>query len=102
MVCWLIRMKAYKLCAEMWSLKRSILDVYDDKAIRNAKDALWCACSEEMKRLKVECSQRHATSNRSQGEADFDDVAGAFDALDKEDKLPVVNCSYDDLLHMPS
>ena len=55
-----------------------------------------------MKRLKVEYSRRRATSNRSQGEADFDDVAGAFDALDKEDKLPVVNCSSEDLWHMPS
>ena len=90
------------LLADMGSLKRSILDVYDDKAIRNAKDALWSACSEELKRLKVEYSRRRATSNRSQGEADFDDIAGAFDALDKEDKLPVVNCSSDDLLHMPS
>ena len=102
MVCWLIRMKAYRLSADMGSLKRSILDVYDDKAIRNAKDALWCACSEELKRLKVEYSRRHATSNRSQGEADFDDVAGVFNALDEEDTLPVVNCSSDDLLHMPS
>lgn len=56
MVCWLIRMKAYRLRADMGSLKRSILDVYDDKAIRNAKDALWSACSEELKRLKVEYS----------------------------------------------
>ena len=95
-------MKAYKLRADMGSLKRSILDVYDDKGIHNAKDALWSACSEKLKWLKVEYSRRRATSNHSQGEADFDDIAVTFDALDKEDKLPVVNCSSHDLLHMPS
>lgn len=95
-------MKAYRLRADMGSLKRCVLDVYDDKAIRNAKDALWSACNEELKQLKVEYSRRRATSNRSQGEADFDDIAVAFDALDKEDKLPVVHCSSDDLLLMPS
>ena len=30
------------------------------------------------------------------------DIAGAFDALDKEDKLPDVNYSSDDLLRKPS
>ena len=54
-------MKAYRFHADMRSLKRSILDVYDDKAIRSAKDALWSACSEELKRLKVEYSRCRAT-----------------------------------------
>ena len=61
-------MSVFRLHADIGSLKRSILDVYDDKAICSAKDALWSACSEEFKWLKVEYSRRCATSNHSQDE----------------------------------
>ena len=93
--------KAFRQRVDVQPIKVSILDRYD-VSVRSAKNELWNACKEDLKRLKLEYNRRRGTASRSQANADFDDIVIALDALDGENLLPQVFYSSEDLLFLPA
>ena len=90
--------KAFCQRADRLDVRGAVLNSYDSVAIRKAKDVLWAECCAKLDELKLEKIRRRDTSNRTQAEADLDDVLDAMEKLDGRQALPNFYCEADDLL----
>ena len=79
----------------------AVLNSYNLVAIHKAKHIFWAECCAKQEELNLEKIHHHDTSNRTQAEADLDDVLDVMEKFNGRQVLLNFYCEADDLLYLP-
>ena len=79
----------------------TVLNSYNLVAIRKAKHIFWAECCTKQEELNLEKIHHRDTSNRTQAEADLDDILDAMEKLNGWQVLPNFYYKANDLLYLP-
>lgn len=80
------------------TVKTMIVSSFPHEEIMEAKLALWKECSQHLDDLKI----RKTTSDRTNIEANTDDILSAIQTLDAENKMPTICCDARDIDRFPT
>ena len=93
--------KAFRLKADVNSLRRTVSERFSSAAVDTAKGLLWDSCGQLLEEAGIPYQSRRDSDKRSQLSANLNDIIMAFNALDTNDLIPQIFCEASDLVKLP-